>query len=99
MLRQGRTLVLAFKLPLNSALRAISVVGGGSGITQLSAGQDHVLALTGGVILAWGFNGFGALGTGTAAPVAGPVHVASRSGVFGAAGGGWAGRFGRGPAG
>ena len=81
---------LGFKPPPNSAcaLRAIPVVAGGSGITQLSAGQSHVLALTGGVILAWGFNGFGGLGTGTTAPVVGPVHVAGLSGVTRVAAGG-----------
>lgn len=79
---------LAGKQPASTcALRAIPVVGGGSGITQLSAGQDHVLALTGGTILAWGLNIHGALGTGTTAPVTGPVHVAGLSGVTQVAGG------------
>lgn len=32
------------------------VVAAGSGITQLSAGQDHVLALAGGIVIASGDN-------------------------------------------
>ncbi len=73
---------LAGKTPASTCtLRAVPIIAGGSGITQLSAGQGHVLALTGGTILAWGLNTYGELGTGTTAPVVGPVHVAGLSGV------------------
>jgi hypothetical protein len=63
------------------SVTAVPVVAAGSGITQLSAGQDHVLALAGGTALAWGSNGAGALGIGSTAPVAGIVHVVGLSGV------------------
>jgi alpha-tubulin suppressor-like RCC1 family protein len=63
------------------SVTAVSVVAAGSGITQLSAGEDHVLALAGGTALAWGSNAAGALGIGSTAPVAGIVHVVGLSGV------------------
>ncbi|HLK01524.1 MAG TPA: hypothetical protein VKU39_16685 [Streptosporangiaceae bacterium] len=48
----------------------------GSGITQLSAGFSHVLALrSNGTVLAWGDNSAGELGTGRNAGYAGPVQV------------------------
>ena len=60
----------------------VETVAGGSGITQLSAGLDHVLALTsGGGALAWGDNLDGELGDGNNASVVGPVHVTGLSGV------------------
>jgi alpha-tubulin suppressor-like RCC1 family protein len=60
----------------NLVTRPIQVVGVGSGITQLSAGLDHVLARTsGGGVLAWGDNNDGQLGDGSTAPVVGPVRV------------------------
>lgn len=62
-------------------LRPAQTIAGGSGITQLSAGQNHVLALTGGTVLAWGTNFDGELGDGSNAPVSGPVHVSGLSGV------------------
>jgi alpha-tubulin suppressor-like RCC1 family protein len=62
--------------------RPIQIVGGGSGITQLSAGQVHVLALTsGGGVITWGDNSEGELGDGNNAPVVGLVHVTGLSGA------------------
>ena len=53
-----------------------NTIGAGSGITQLSAGDFHVLALKpDGTVLAWGSNGYGQLGNGSTAPVTGPVQV------------------------
>jgi alpha-tubulin suppressor-like RCC1 family protein len=61
----------------NLVARPIQIASSGSGITQLSAGQIHVLALTsGGGVLAWGANSSGELGDGNNAPVVGLVHAA-----------------------
>jgi len=68
---------VGYKCPVT----AMPVVAVGSGITQLSAGQDHVLALAGGIVIAWGDNAWGELGTGSTAPIAGMVHVVGLSGV------------------
>jgi len=54
----------------------------GSGITQLSAGYDHVLALrSNGTVLAWGGNSQGQLGDGVIGGTSGPVQVASLGSV------------------
>ena len=46
--------------------RPVNTIGAGSGITQLSAGDFHVLALkSNGTALAWGSNGSGQLGNGS----------------------------------
>jgi alpha-tubulin suppressor-like RCC1 family protein len=56
--------------------RPVNTIGAGSGITQLSAGDFHMLALKpDGTVLAWGSNGYGQLGNGGTAPVTGPVEV------------------------
>ncbi len=56
--------------------RPVSTIGAGSGITQISAGPGHVLALkSDGTVLAWGVNRDGQLGNGTTAIVVGPVQV------------------------
>ena len=56
--------------------RPVNTIGAGSGITQLSAGDFHMLALKpDGTVLAWGANGYGQLGNGGTAPVTGPVQV------------------------
>jgi hypothetical protein len=56
--------------------RPVNTIGAGSGITQLAAGDFHVLALKpDGTLLAWGSNGYGQLGNGSTAPVTGPVQV------------------------
>jgi alpha-tubulin suppressor-like RCC1 family protein len=56
--------------------RPVNTIGAGSGITRLSAGDFHVLALKpDGTVLAWGGNGYGQLGNGSTAPVTGPVQV------------------------
>ena len=48
----------------------------GSGITQLSAGWSHMLALkSNGTVLAWGSNPFGQLGIGSTTSPVGPVQV------------------------
>ncbi len=54
----------------------------GSGITQLSAGYDHLLALrSNGTVLAWGADSQGQLGDGGTASTSGPVQVAGLAGV------------------
>jgi alpha-tubulin suppressor-like RCC1 family protein len=54
----------------------------GSGLTQLSAGQDHVLALeSNGTALAWGGNSNGQLGDGGTASSSGPVLVSGLAGA------------------
>jgi alpha-tubulin suppressor-like RCC1 family protein len=56
--------------------RPVNTIGAGSGITQLSAGDFHMLALkSNGSVLAWGSNGSGQLGNGTTTDPAGPVQV------------------------
>jgi alpha-tubulin suppressor-like RCC1 family protein len=56
--------------------RPVNTIGAGSGITQLSAGDFHVLALkSNGTALAWGSNGSGQLGNGTTSDPACPVQV------------------------
>jgi len=56
--------------------RPVNTIGAGSGITQLSAGDFHMLALkSNGTVLAWGGNAYGQLGNGGTAPVTGPVQV------------------------
>jgi alpha-tubulin suppressor-like RCC1 family protein len=56
--------------------RPVNTIGAGSRITQLSAGDFHMLALkSDGTVLAWGANGYGQLGNGGTAPVTGPVQV------------------------
>jgi alpha-tubulin suppressor-like RCC1 family protein len=53
-----------------------------SGLTQLSAGQDHVLALeSNGTALAWGGNSAGQLGDGGTAGSSGPVPVSGLAGA------------------
>jgi len=56
--------------------RPVKMLAAGSGITQLSAGHGHMLALkSNGTVLAWGGNQGGQLGIGSKAPVTGPVQV------------------------
>jgi alpha-tubulin suppressor-like RCC1 family protein len=56
--------------------RPVNTIGAGSGITQLSAGDFHVLALkSDGTASAGGSNGSGQLGNGTTTDPAGPVQV------------------------
>jgi alpha-tubulin suppressor-like RCC1 family protein len=56
--------------------RPVNTIGVGSGITQLSAGHFHVLALkSNGAVVAWGGNAHGQLGNGSTAQVTGPVQV------------------------
>ena len=56
--------------------RPVNMLAAGSGITQLSAGHGHMLALkSNGTVLAWGGNQGGQLGNGSTTPVTGPVQV------------------------
>jgi len=60
----------------------VNTIGAGSGITQIAAGADHVVALkSGGTVLAWGDNSFGELGNGTTTSVTGPVQVTGLTGA------------------
>ncbi|HEY1642185.1 MAG TPA: hypothetical protein VGG35_15945 [Streptosporangiaceae bacterium] len=61
----------------NGAVVPEQVQGSGSGITQISAGDQHVLALrSDGTVLAWGDNFVGELGNGTNDPgTANPTPV------------------------
>ena len=69
--------------------RPVNTIGAGSGITQLSAGDFHMLALKpDGTVLAWGANGNGQLGNGSTAPVTGPVQVTGLTGATQVAAGG-----------
>jgi alpha-tubulin suppressor-like RCC1 family protein len=62
--------------------RPVETSGMGSGITQVSAGANHVLALkSNGTVLAWGDNGQGELGTGSTASITGKVQVSALAGV------------------
>jgi hypothetical protein len=69
--------------------RPVNTIGAGSGISQLSAGDFHMLALKpDGTVLAWGANGYGQLGNGSTAPVTGPVQVTGLTGATQVAAGG-----------
>jgi hypothetical protein len=58
------------------ATRPVNTIRAGSGITQIAAGANHMVALkSDGTVLAWGDNSAGELGTGTTTPVTGPVQV------------------------
>jgi alpha-tubulin suppressor-like RCC1 family protein len=60
----------------NPVTRPIQLTGMNSGIIQLSAGYDHVLALqSNGTVLAWGDNSAGELGDASTASAAGAVRV------------------------
>jgi alpha-tubulin suppressor-like RCC1 family protein len=62
--------------------RPVNTIAAGSGITQLSAGWSHMLALrSNGTALAWGYNGGGQLGIGSTAAVTGPVQVTGLTGA------------------
>jgi alpha-tubulin suppressor-like RCC1 family protein len=62
--------------------RPVETTGMDSGITQVSAGANHVLALkSNGTVLAWGDNSEGELGTGSTAGVAGAVQVSGLASV------------------
>jgi alpha-tubulin suppressor-like RCC1 family protein len=62
--------------------RPVETTGMDSGITQVSAGANHVLALkSNGTVLAWGDNTQGELGTGSTASVTGKVQVSGLGGV------------------
>jgi alpha-tubulin suppressor-like RCC1 family protein len=60
----------------NPVTRPLQMTWTGSGITQLSAGYDHVLALrSNGTVLAWGGNSQGQLGDGSIGGTSGLVQV------------------------
>ncbi len=66
-----------------------SPVGGLGGVTAISAGERHSLALlAGGSIVAWGYNPDGQLGNNSNLNSPSPVSVAGLSGAVGLAGGG-----------
>jgi alpha-tubulin suppressor-like RCC1 family protein len=60
----------------STVTRPVNAIAAGSGITQLSAGGTHMLALkSDGTILAWGYNASGQLGRGTVSMTGGPAPV------------------------
>jgi alpha-tubulin suppressor-like RCC1 family protein len=66
----------------NPVTRPVQMTTTGSGITQLSAGYDHVLALrSNGTVLAWGGNSQGQLGDGATGGTSGPVQVVGLTGA------------------
>ena len=63
--------------------RPVHAIAAGSGITHLSAGYSHVLALkSDGTVLAWGDNESGQLGRGITTPTGGPAPVTSLASVM-----------------
>jgi alpha-tubulin suppressor-like RCC1 family protein len=63
-------------------IRPVKTIAAGSGITQLSAGWSHMLALrSDATVLAWGLNTGGQLGDGSTATVTGPVQVTGLTGA------------------
>ena len=70
--------------------RPVNTIGAGSGITQLSAGDFHVLALkSNGTVLAGGGNAHGQLGNGSTAQDTGPVQVTGLTNATQVAAGEW----------
>jgi alpha-tubulin suppressor-like RCC1 family protein len=62
--------------------RPVNTIGSGKGITQISAGDEHMVALVSdGTVLAWGDNSQGELGIGSTTPVTGPVQVTGLTGA------------------
>jgi alpha-tubulin suppressor-like RCC1 family protein len=62
--------------------RPVNTIGSGKGITQISAGDEHMVALVSdGTVLAWGSNSQGELGIGSTTPVTGPVQVTGLTGA------------------
>jgi len=65
------------------------VAGLGGGVVQVAAGDAHGLAvLSGGTVVAWGWNTYGQLGDGTLVDRSAPVPVAGLTGVRQVAAGG-----------
>ncbi|HEV3288333.1 MAG TPA: hypothetical protein VG123_05015 [Streptosporangiaceae bacterium] len=63
--------------------RPVHAIAAGSGITHLSAGYSHVLALkSDGTVLAWGDNESGQLGRGITTPTGGPAPVTALTSVM-----------------
>jgi alpha-tubulin suppressor-like RCC1 family protein len=67
---------LGVALESSTVTRPVNAMAAGSGITQLSAGGTHMLALkSDGSVLAWGYNANGQLGHGPVAAIGGLVPV------------------------
>ena len=62
--------------------RPVNAIAAGSGITQLSAGGTHMLALkSDGTVLSWGYNAYGQLGRSTVGGLAPVTGLASATQV------------------
>jgi alpha-tubulin suppressor-like RCC1 family protein len=64
-------------------------VPGLSGVTAISAGTYHSLALISGDVYSWGYNAYGQLGNGSNTDSHSPIQVTSLSGVQAIEGGGY----------
>jgi alpha-tubulin suppressor-like RCC1 family protein len=78
----GRGTISADEVTPAPVTRPVNTIGAGSGITQISAGADHMVALkSDGTVLARGDNTNGEFGNGTTTPVTGPAQVTGLTGA------------------
>jgi alpha-tubulin suppressor-like RCC1 family protein len=73
----------------SNSLLPVTVTGLSNGVTAISAGYEHNLALQNGVVYAWGYNAFGQLGDGSKTNRGTPVALSLPSNVSAVAAGGF----------